>query len=192
MQLEIIINSIEDAIKKQCFLPALALTLVIPDICAQFEYRDLHKKSQGKAYAKWYDKNIAEYDLPDYSHLELDEQDKKEFSDLANTTALSGKNLWYLRCSFLHEASIDLNAKMSHNGKKVCFNLTSSKYSGCNILLGAASCAWKNDDAYYVNIDIAQFCGKILAVLKNSYLTNPKFVEFTDKKNLNYKEEMLD
>ena len=71
MRMDKIATAIEDAIEKRCFLPALALTLVIPDICAKYDYPDIYnkkaeyngRKGQGAAYSKWYDENIGNYDI---------------------------------------------------------------------------------------------------------------------------------
>ncbi len=43
MRMDKIVDAIEDAIKKRCFLPALALSLVIPDICSQYDYQVARK-----------------------------------------------------------------------------------------------------------------------------------------------------
>ena len=42
MRMDIIATAIEDAIEKRCFLPALSLSLVIPDICAKYDYPDIY------------------------------------------------------------------------------------------------------------------------------------------------------
>lgn len=44
MRMDKIATAIEDAIEKRCFLPALALSLVIPDICAKYDYPDIYEK----------------------------------------------------------------------------------------------------------------------------------------------------
>lgn len=44
MRIDKIATAIEDAIKKRCFLPALAFSLVIPDICAKYDYPDIYNK----------------------------------------------------------------------------------------------------------------------------------------------------
>ena len=80
MKWEMFVEAIEDALDKECFLPALALTLVLPDICSEYEYPTIYKKKdeynghkgQGAAYAKWYDEYIYKYELCDFSKSNLD------------------------------------------------------------------------------------------------------------------------
>ena len=97
MRLGKMVTAIEDAIEKRCFLPALALSLVIPDICAKYDYPEIYKNSNGKAYAKWYDENIGNYDIDPMTGVGL----------------IDGKSCWKLRCEFLHSGSIDLDNFMS-------------------------------------------------------------------------------
>ena len=84
MRTERIAFAIEDAIEKRCFLPALALSLVIPDICAQYDYPDIYNKRgcKGKAYAKWYNENIGNCDIDPLTGIGL----------------LDGRSCWKLRC----------------------------------------------------------------------------------------------
>ncbi len=44
MKVDQIAIAIKNAIEKRCFLPALALSLVIPDICAQYDYPEIYNK----------------------------------------------------------------------------------------------------------------------------------------------------
>lgn len=72
-------------------MPALALSLVIPDICAKYDYPDIYNKKaeynghkgQGAAYAKWYDENIGNYDIDPITEIGL----------------IDGSGCWRLRCS---------------------------------------------------------------------------------------------
>jgi len=44
MRVDRLAKAIEDAIEKKCFLQALALSLVIPDICAKYDYSDIYNR----------------------------------------------------------------------------------------------------------------------------------------------------
>ena len=68
---------------------------------------------------------------------------------------------------------------MSVDDKNVTFKLTSSKYSNL-----------KHEDKKEqdIELDIVNLCGKILAVLKCSYLTDDRFINETDNIALNYVE----
>lgn len=180
MRMDRIATAIEDAIKKRCFLPALALSLVIPDICAKYDYPDIYNrqdeyngyKGQGAAYAKWYDENIGNYDINPDTGIGL----------------LDGKSCWKLRCEFLHSGSIDLDNFMSKDDKHITFKLTSSQYSDLKWTIGGCSMVTYSEDKKNqdIELDIVNLCGKILAVLRHSYLTNDNFIKSTENKVLNY------
>lgn len=182
MRMDKIANAIEDAIEKRCFLPALALALVIPDICAKYDYPEIYNKhaeynghkGQGAAYAKWYDENIGNYDVDPITKIGL----------------LNGKGCWKLRCDFLHSGSIDLDGFMSVDDKNVTFKLTSSKYSNLKYTIGGCSGVAYSEDKKEqdIELDMVNLCGKILAVLKCSYLTDDKFINETENIALNYVE----
>lgn len=174
MRMDKIANAIEDAIEKRCFLPALALALVIPDICAKYDYPEIYnqKGGNGKAYAKWYDKNIGNYDI----------------DHLTGIGFLDGRSCWKLRCEFLHSGSIDLDDFMSVNDKHITFKLTSSQYSDLKWTIGGCSGVKYSEDKKNqdIELDIVNLCGKILAVLRHSYLTDDKFINETENIALNY------
>ncbi len=166
--------------KKRCFLPALALSLVIPDICAKYDYPNIYDKKdkykghagQGAAYAKWYDENIGNYDADPKTHIPL----------------IDGRGCWKLRCEFLHCGSVDLDDFMSKDGKCISFRLISSEYSTIDGIIGGCSGVSYSADKkkQEIDLDIANFCGKILAVLRESYLSDEKFLVETEKEVLNY------
>lgn len=182
MRMDKIATAIEDAIEKRCFLPALALSLVIPDICAKYDYPDIYDKKveynghkgQGAAYAKWYDKNIGTCDIDPITGIGL----------------IDGRTCWKLRCEFLHSGIIDLDDFMSVEDKHITFRLISSQYSDLKHGIGGCSGVEYSEDKKNQNIevDIVNLCGKILAVLRHSYLTNEDFVKVTESEVLNYVE----
>ena len=182
MRMDKIATAIEDAIEKRCFLPALALQLVIPDICAKYEYIDIYNKKtdynghkgQGAAYAKWYDENIGNYDIDPTTGIGL----------------LDGRSCWKLRCEFLHSGVIDLDDFMSVEDKHITFRLISSQYSDLKYGIGGCSGVEYSEDKKNqdIEVDIVNLCGKILAVLRYSYLTNEDFVKVTEGGVLNYVE----
>lgn len=171
MRMDKIADAIEDAIEKRCFLPALALSLVIPDICAEYDYPEIYKNSNGKAYAKWYDENIGNYDIDPITGIGL----------------IDGKSCWKLRCDFLHSGSIDLDNFMSKkDDKHITFKLTSSQYSDLKWTIGGCSGYSEEKKNQNIELDIVNLCGKILAVLRYSYLTDDNFIKATENKALNY------
>lgn len=112
------IKEIRIALDSGAYLPALALSLTLPDICGQIEYP---KYKAGKRYIDWYNKYvkplhfIKDNDMP---HSQFD-----------------GKMCYALRCAFLHSGNFELNQK-KENDKMIQFNLHVSKnkteYIICN------------------------------------------------------------
>ena len=184
MRMNVIIISIKDAINKKCFLPALALSLVVPDICAQYDYPEFFDKKkkvkynghtgQGAAYAKWYDENIGKYDISPKTGIGL----------------IDGWECWKLRCGFLHSASIDIDDKISTEETKKHLKIVSSKFSNFDYGIGGISGVEYTEDKkdMVIKIDIANLCGKILAVLEHSYLHDEDFINTTEKELLNHEE----
>ncbi len=182
MKMKKIADEIENAINKQCFLPALALTLVIPDVCAQFDYPDICRKKneykghkgKGAAYAKWYDICIGDYNVSPKTGIGL----------------LDGWGCWKLRCGFLHNSSIDIDGDISTENTKTRFRIIFSQYSNFDVGIGGGSSVSFDplNNEIVVDFDIATFCGQILAVLRHSYLSNKEFIDFTEREMLNYTE----
>lgn len=82
------INSIYKAINSECYLPALALTLTLPDICGQIEYPK--EKNVNSRYTKWFDKYVG--------------------PSMIDTKSIkfNGELCYKLRCSFLHSGTFDM------------------------------------------------------------------------------------
>lgn len=68
--------------------------------------------------------------------------------------------------------------------------ITSSKYSNLKYTIGVCSGVAYSEDKKEqdIELDIVNLCGKILAVLRHSYLTDNKFINETENIALNYVE----
>ncbi|MBQ9348422.1 MAG: hypothetical protein IJT94_13995, partial [Oscillibacter sp.] len=55
--IDIYINEIRQALKHQCYFPALALALALPDICGMAEFPHLRVTER---YIAWYDKYLGQ------------------------------------------------------------------------------------------------------------------------------------
>lgn len=88
--LELLIKETEKALEKDCLFSALALLLIIPDVCGKALYGA--KTKVGDRYKKWFDEYIGQYErCPD---------------DIKNEMPYLNGDLFYkLRCAFLHEGS---------------------------------------------------------------------------------------
>lgn len=95
------IESIMEALQKECFLPALALALTIPDICGQVEYPE---SNPGTRYKKWFNKYVRQYfsfSVPDLSWVDN--------SKLQNCY-FTGEMCYSLRCAFLHSGNGEISS----------------------------------------------------------------------------------
>ena len=54
-----LIDDMDNALKANCYLSALSIALILPDICGKAAYP---KKLVGKRYIKWFDENIGAYE----------------------------------------------------------------------------------------------------------------------------------
>ena len=96
------IVAIRKAIECECYLPALALALTLPDICGQIEYPDFKcKDNNGKEfrqgrrqYVTWYNNFVKPL-----HYIADDKAPKFQFN---------GEFCYALRCSLLHEGNFEL------------------------------------------------------------------------------------
>lgn len=92
-----LIEEIEYALQQKQYFSALALALILPDLCGQAEFPNT---KVGQRYTDWFDQYIGRY--------ENCKDDR--FDPQGQLPYLSGKIVYSLRCSVLHSADpgIDL------------------------------------------------------------------------------------
>lgn len=98
------IDAIRDAIEKECWLPALALALTIPDVMGQIAYPKYvsphGKRLVGKQYKQWFHENVE----PRFAdHTGFDENWR------ARRPYFSADMCYQLRCELLHSGSDDID-----------------------------------------------------------------------------------
>lgn len=197
MRCEKIVYAIEDALEKGCYLPALALTLTIPDICAKYDYKKIYenketyngKQGNGAAYSKWYDNNIRNTEIPIINSKNLSKQELLIQKEFLEKSAITGELVWRLRCGLLHNGVLDLDKQWSDEKNTVKFKFTVSKESKTNFAGGASKSIsdFNGSHANYdIQLDLITFCRKILAVFKNCYLNKKDFLEYTERDALNF------
>lgn len=108
-----LILGIQDNIKRRNYLSALSLALTLPDICGKIAFPEKKngRPDVGGRYAKWYDEYIYPYENPP-DLLECDS------SDSVPLNPLNGYAVYKLRCSLLHEGSIDIQDTVEKNPHK--------------------------------------------------------------------------
>lgn len=192
MRIDKIIQSINDALEKHCYLPALVMTLILPDICAQYEYPRIYKKKesyenhsgQGAAYAKWYDENIRAYEIPTFPETDFLTREIGEQHNVLNQVEPKGRDIWKLRCGLFHDGSIDLDDLMSDKKEiKIRFVLSAHPNSG---IRGGGMVYYQEAKIVDIDLDVATFCKKILSVLEYTYLNDNRFIKWQNEKKLNF------
>lgn len=191
MRLEQLINSIEDALKKECYLPALALVLTLPDIGAKYEYSKIWQKKEtyqdrtgiGAAYSKWYDEYIRKYEIP------VNCNDRQR--EITETGTIDGRRCWELRCGFLHAGEINIDKEMSDRQEDidVKFRFIVSETTNKNIFGGCSTIicdGMDNKRQICIDLDIVNFCRKILEVFKGQYLSDKNVTHEIDIGELNF------
>lgn len=93
--IEIFVNNIERSLKDKCYFSALALALVLPDMCGMAEFPE--EQLVSKRYIEWYDKYLG-------SHFRADIAE-----DDTDTPWLSGEVVYNLRNTYLHQGVPSVN-----------------------------------------------------------------------------------
>lgn len=89
-----IIGEINKSLENECFISALALSLILPDICGKAEFPD---ENETKRYIYWYNR-----------HIGIAEKPSEPYGD--DMPYSSGELIYNLRCELLHQGSPDLDA----------------------------------------------------------------------------------
>ena len=94
---EILVERIEKHLKEEDYISALIMSLIIPDILGKVAYPKLKSKSEDR-YTKWFDENVKDcfgilYSQPFFEN---------------DTTRMSGRVCYKLRCKLLHEGENNL------------------------------------------------------------------------------------
>lgn len=114
-----IIESVQDAIAKECWLPALITALTIPDIMGQVEFPDLvNKHGQrlvGKQYKAWFAKHVVH-------HFANEEGWDAEGNPI--NPYFTADMCYQLRCSILHQG----NDNIEHEYNFECEENAEYKY----------------------------------------------------------------
>lgn len=156
-----LIEEINNNLSNKNYLSALALTLILPDICAKIEYPELiGGKYNRQRYERWYNEFIYPYEL-----CPIENNPYKEW-------VMDGFAVYKLRCNLLHDGSTDINQEVIE--KKKIKSYQSYKFILTNNF-NSYSLLWADGDkekapSITVKIGIEDFCKKICAVVENHYL----------------------
>lgn len=126
-----LISSIRDALKKDCFIPALMTSLTIPDAMGQCLYPELvlknGKRAAGQQYVKWFDSWAANDSL-------FSDEPSNE-GETIPSQIFNGKMCWKLRCSLLHSGDYDVPVDAPEKDEGFDYNYRFELVlHGCNAL----------------------------------------------------------
>ena len=155
-----IIEEIKTNLEIGNFLSALALALILPDICGKISYPNI--KHGGKRYQKWYNEYIYPYER---SPIEEDPH---------NEWVPDGYAIYKLRCNLFHDGSLNIDRDIKDNKEieesdNYNFIITDS--------LNSNNLVWKDKDKtktpdVLIRVSVKDLCTKICAVVENVYLEN--------------------
>lgn len=141
--MQIFIDSIRKDIESLNWHSALALTLTLPDICGKIEHPT--EQGSGARYERWFNHYVKpKYELGENSPTRI----KRGITHL-----LSGKDVYALRCSYLHEGSDVISVQRV---KEVFDQFQFSSRPGIHRnVIGV--------DKTIVQLNISEFCNDILS-----------------------------
>lgn len=132
------------------YLSALALTLILPDICGEIEYPKII--SGKKRYAKWYNKYIYQHEFPKKPETQKKMKELDKFDGYA---------VYQLRCNLLHGGSSDISEHMEEQyslkkSEDFVFELTDT--------ITSYGKTWELDEdnhSLVIKIGVVDFCRKV-------------------------------
>lgn len=172
------IDEIKKALKNNMPESALALTLILPDICSQVEYPQ--EQSVTKRYKDWIDKYLSQ-DAFNVNHDGIYSQ-ATGISD-GHVPKLGSEEIYQIRCHFLHSGEVDIgmdsgNQKTSNLMNVFEFNRIGKgdgrDENGMGLRSGYQFWIKTNSGVKYVHyrVDVDYFCEKIYEAADKYYNDN--------------------
>ena len=159
--MEQLISEITSSLESENYLSALALTLILPDICGKIAYPKLKTSNQvGERYARWYNEYIYPYELS---------QNKDQSY---NEWIPDGDTIYKLRCNLFHDGSvlIDDYIKRKKDGYVDYKFILTNNFSSINLIWEEGD----NNPRVLIRLAVEDFCRKICAVAVNFYNEHSK------------------
>lgn len=159
-----IIDEVKKSIDNECFIAALSLALMIPDICGKAEYPELQSQTK-KRYIKWYNTHIGYFEKP---------------TDSDDMPYPSGEIIYSLRNSLFHQGTPNIalkDIKKEEQCKANIFILTIS-----DVADGGFSSIEHGSGHTIINrsleINIVNLCNKLCLAGKHYYWDNKENFDF--------------
>lgn len=187
-----LIEEIQKALKAELYFSALTLALTLPDICGKAAYPELQNGK--KRYIKWFDEHIGDFEKPpEFPYPPSDKEmeiDKKFLSAAKELPYLSGKVMYSLRCSVLHEGNPNINHEQCQIDE---FSLIIEKEKPGHFYSGDSAerrtdCMGNNSCFYRLNL--RGLCRKLCAVADTYYKENKEKFNFFNYSIVDWDEQM--
>lgn len=135
-----LIEDMNRALDANCYLAALSIGLILPDICGKAAYPEM---KVGDRYKKWFDENIAPYERPPFDN-KLD----------IEMPYLSGEVVYQLRNSYLHQGNPNVEKEKIKDPRNRIdhFQLIIQQKNALDIYGDTAYIADNNYRKYCVNV----------------------------------------
>ena len=174
-----IVEDINKALDADAYLAALALALMLPDICSKAEYGDVKNR-----YIIWYDEYIGDYDK--VGRIEGEE----------GLPWLSGEVVYSLRCNFLHQGTPNIDTcRIKEESNKIDhFVLIIQKKNRFDLYASLSDVSknnYNNKITRDYKINIRQFCLVICNVAKNYYKNNRDKFDFINYTIIDWDKEQM-
>ncbi|WP_165055667.1 MULTISPECIES: hypothetical protein [unclassified Adlercreutzia] len=164
-----IIDSVRDAVEKECWIPALVTAMTIPDVLGQIEFPELAfktgKRKVGEQYKAWFHEHV-EHRYVDASGFDEEWHAKNPY--------FSAEMCWSLRNAILHQGSDDIEHEYrfeDENGVSYSygFELRVNACDSYGAIWHTPQPEGKLHKCIHVCIDVATLC-KVMCDEAQSYL----------------------
>lgn len=180
----VLISECRKALEQDMLFIALAVALILPDICAKAQYPDICGKTR---YIKWGDEHFSPY-----------EKSPCTSNNNPIMPYLSGKVVYSLRCMFLHQGTpnIERNKIDEPENQIDEFVLEIDKHTGlynsgdsCEIEQFFNGKEFVTTNRHY-RINVRNFCWKICRIVENHYRENKELFNFIQFSTIDKEEEL--
>lgn len=177
-----LIADMNNALDHNCYFAALALALVLPDVCAKAEYPN--EKSNKKRYVDWFEEYIGQYEKCPQG--DFDEE---------SAPYLSGEVVYQLCCEFLHQGTPNIDAEriIAEENRIDHFTLVIESKKPFDIYSDVASVGWSitsTNKCRTYRVNVRRFCLIIAAVVKNFFSNNKEKFDFMNCSIIDWDEEV--
>lgn len=153
-----IIESVRNAVAKECWIPALTTALTLPDILGQVEFSEIvfrgGKRKVGEQYKAWFAEHVEHHFADEHGWSE----DYKPINPY-----FTADMCWQLRCSVLHQGNDDIKHEFNFENEedsecRYTFELRANACDSYGLLWSSPSPDGKKHKTVHVCIGVENLC----------------------------------